>query len=217
LDYWINASGEAKGPYTYRQLLSMWSCGTLTADTSYYDAISSVWKPLKLILESGLPPIPESYVQLPPLPIHPADQKIKNILLECSEERKSSSPPEKMIETEKPHSNNNIFTFTGRWNRRTYFIIITAYGLAFGPLLYWAVTWNNPNNDPQNLAGGVYLIFFLWAYLAMCAAVKRMHDINWPAWGVIVLPAMFTWLFLGLVGGNKFENNYGPPPKSQFL
>jgi uncharacterized membrane protein YhaH (DUF805 family) len=53
-------------------------------------------------------------------------------------------------------------------------------------------------------------------YLIACAAVKRMHDINWPAWGLflffIPISVWFTWIFLGIVKGTDGPNRYGTDP-----
>lgn len=185
MDYWINSSGEAKGPYTYRQLVSMWGCGALTADTSYYDAFVSSWRPLRLILESGLPPVPEG-VQLPPTP-----------------------PPEvgRRIEPD----SDNLFTFTGRWDRSAYVVALVGYTSIFF-VLCWVLRPADTVHTWGDVPGGYFIIVPLWLYLMTCAAVKRMHDINWSAWGIIVLPAMFTWLFLALIGGNDGPNLYGNKP-----
>jgi uncharacterized membrane protein YhaH (DUF805 family) len=110
-----------------------------------------------------------------------------------------------------PLRNNNPLVFVGRWNRGQYVGAVVGYTLVFialCPFVYphGLVDWSS-YTLPQ-----IFIFPFLWAYLMTCAAVKRMHDINWPAWGVLVLPIMFTWLFLGLVGGNDGPNRYGEKP-----
>lgn len=56
--FYINDNGEAKGPYTFGQLRSMWNTGTVTGDTLYCEEGFEEWLHLR-ILEDELDPPPQ--------------------------------------------------------------------------------------------------------------------------------------------------------------
>lgn len=61
--YFIDQTGETKGPYTIRQLQSMWNAGSITGKTMYCQENDSEWRPLSMILEQLEPPVPAVVTQ----------------------------------------------------------------------------------------------------------------------------------------------------------
>lgn len=191
MDYWISNSGETRGPYTTDQLRAMWGCGALTADTAYFDPTGRDWRPLRWLLERAeTSPFMGGYAPPPPIPYQ---------------------------------NSGNIFTFTGRWGRGRFCLSILGYSalsLGLGFLLLLPIRRDEFGGVAvadvslyEVVTASFYFIGATWLYLMTCAAVKRMHDINWPAWGILTLPFMFTWFFLMLIGGHDGHNRYGASPK----
>ncbi len=125
--------------------------------------------------------------------------------------RKSSPPPLPSnlppISSGEWYPNTNIFSFSGRWPRT---IFVLACGLYTALLLVIFVFLKiTVVNFPPIFS----ICVLFWMYLMTCSAVKRMHDINWPAWGILVLPFGFTWIFLALISSHYGANRYGPEPE----
>jgi hypothetical protein len=77
MTYRIFQDGQAKGPYTFAQLRSMWASGHLTADALYRQEDASDWEPIERlaldpaireIVSTPAPPLPSS--QPTRLPTH---------------------------------------------------------------------------------------------------------------------------------------------------
>lgn len=139
-------------------------------------------------------------------------------------------------------SQEGLFSFKGRRNRMTYFlvsILLSFFSLnAFETLVYG---WNAGAAAATIIGLAGYVFFF---YMDMANTVKRVHDIGWnTSWGVAIClfealsSITYTWsvgsldvgamstawmgvfsvscfisLYLLFKGPQKEDNEYGPNP-----
>jgi hypothetical protein len=84
--YRIMQDGQAKGPYTFAQLRSMWASGHLTADALYRQEGAADWEPIeRLALDTAIqetvstpaPPLPSPEpTRLPKYHVHPGEKVV---------------------------------------------------------------------------------------------------------------------------------------------
>lgn len=187
VDYIIQDGEHRKGPYTLTQIKAMWERGLITSTALYWSEGPGSWSPLHSLIEGRQ---------------------------EETSYRTSSKNSSGI--------NQNPFTTTGRWGRARFLGFVALYTVVYvilGAIINPGSSYDAYGNLDLHKGPVVLdlylLLFMIWVYCMVCAAVKRMHDLNWSAWGVIVLIIPFTWLFLVLAGGTEVPNRYGLPASKQ--
>lgn len=113
----------------------------------------------------------------------------------------------------------NLFSFAGRVNRTTYFLVGLG-GLAAFIAFLLAANLLAVEGTSTALAILAFVVALAWVQLAN--AVKRFHDMGQSGWLVLLffIPIPFVgfgvsiWLLAG--AGKREENQHGPPPGPGF-
>ena len=53
----------------------------------------------------------------------------------------------------------------------------------------------------------------VWATFVLGLSIRRLHDLNQPAWMVFAFVAIVPWLVIGFWPGKREPNDYGAPLK----
>jgi TM2 domain-containing membrane protein YozV len=67
VEYYILQDDKQTGPYTVKQLRSMWNAGQLTAETFYWREGMSEWTPLRGVIDKLEHPLPQPMSQTGPV------------------------------------------------------------------------------------------------------------------------------------------------------
>lgn len=103
-----------------------------------------------------------------------------------------------------------LFSFAGRINRQTYWIIAIALLIIEAVM---AALYQSKNGALITLAVLVFLVVFI---AALATQVKRWHDQNKSGWWVLislvpVIGAIWSLVELGFLAGTPGDNGYGTP------
>lgn len=108
-----------------------------------------------------------------------------------------------------------LFSFRGRIPRSVFWLALTVGWLAFYILLAFAEALLS---EGLQLVGWVALTGFLaMIWMSFAVSVKRLHDLNWTGWSVllVLIPGLGPILLLftaGMMRGTAGQNRYGPDP-----
>ena len=118
-----------------------------------------------------------------------------------------------------------LFSFQGRIRRSHWWVTrlaVTAIALLL--LFGWSAVQGalRAGNDPINLllvALAALIVFGLIMWVDLALNVKRLHDLGWTGWLVLVsfvplVGGLFSLICLGIVDGESGPNQFGPSPKS---
>jgi uncharacterized membrane protein YhaH (DUF805 family) len=120
----------------------------------------------------------------------------------------------------------NYLTFSGRLNRKKYFMQIFAFGVVFGfaaALLSFVVgTYLSATGDNSSLSNlnEVCMTFLAILSLPFIASlyIRRLHDFNVKGWWMLIglilifpIPIIFSLCLLS-IKGTKGENRFGNDP-----
>ena len=128
---------------------------------------------------------------------------------------------------------SDLFTFSGRRNRKSYFLFLLALLVAMEVIpfillpLMPPVVLHSPPGQSQISFGDLGPLFFvevgiavllMWsiAFLLAIAGAQRCRDFGWSGWSVLIigLPLfgiIFTFMML-FRPGTQGPNRYGPDP-----
>ena len=103
-----------------------------------------------------------------------------------------------------------LFSFEGRINRQTYWIIAVIFFIIYAVL---AALMQSKNNGVIALAGIVYLALIV---PSLATGVKRWHDRDKSGWWVLialvpVIGAIWSLIELGFLPGTPGNNRFGAP------
>ena len=110
----------------------------------------------------------------------------------------------------------NIFSFSGRIRRTTYWLIGLLIGLIWIVITILATFAVFGGFAPfaKDLSAGTLFLFFIWItliFISLAAAVKRSHDLGNSGW--LILIPIYNPFFLAFGESQPFKNQYGPNPK----
>jgi uncharacterized membrane protein YhaH (DUF805 family) len=103
-----------------------------------------------------------------------------------------------------------LFSFKGRISRKPFWVfnmVVFAAGMMFGLF-----------TEPTEEINKYQLMFMLWIFWpSMAVQAKRWHDINKPAWWLLInfIPiAGPIWALIqnGCIAGTRGPNRFGPDP-----
>ncbi len=106
---------------------------------------------------------------------------------------------------------SDLFTFSGRRNRKSYFLFWLAYvvvALVIGGVI------GATESTILSVIGGLIILALLVAGCAVAA--QRCRDFGWTGWAtlIILIPAIgfFFSIALLFIPGDVGQNRYGPDP-----
>lgn len=108
-----------------------------------------------------------------------------------------------------------LFSFRGRIPRSVFWLASIMGWLAFYILLAFAEALLS---EGLQVVGWVALTGFLaMIWMSFAVSVKRLHDLNWTGWSVllVLIPGLGPILLLftaGMMRGTIGQNRYGPDP-----
>ncbi len=106
---------------------------------------------------------------------------------------------------------SDLFTFSGRRNRKSYFLFILLFVVLLG--IVWGIAGADQSPGFIIIASIVTLVLTIssWAVSA-----QRCRDFGWTGWAVLITLLPFVgWIFalaIIFVPGNIGPNRYGPDP-----
>ncbi len=116
---------------------------------------------------------------------------------------------------------DDLFTFRGRRNRKSYFL----YALAvFGLWLLFAILFIVPaasKSDSGMAAMAVvgFLLLVPTAISSWAVGGQRCRDFGWTAWAVLLTAIPYIGILFAIafmvIPGNVGDNRYGPDPVSK--
>jgi len=113
---------------------------------------------------------------------------------------------------------SNLFTFSGRRNRKSYFLLTHFLLLTIGAFAYLLFLADKDASQvfvmPLAIALQVWLLICI--ALGWIAMAQRCRDFGWTGWAaLLVFVPIVGWLFalaLWFIPGTPKENRYGPDP-----
>ncbi len=116
---------------------------------------------------------------------------------------------------------SGYFAFSGRRNRKSYFLYIAAIAGAIyilfaitNPYLERLKYLDEQKYDHMNILLGI--IFIIACVSLAIAAAQRCRDFGWTGWAALICAIPFVgWIFalaILFIPGNVGANRYGPDP-----
>ncbi len=105
----------------------------------------------------------------------------------------------------------DLFTFSGRRNRKSYFLYFVAVMIVLA--IVWGVAAAADSVVLMGIAGVISLALTI---SSLAVGAQRCRDFGWTGWAILIqmIPAVgfiFACAML-FVPGNVGENRYGPDP-----
>ncbi len=114
---------------------------------------------------------------------------------------------------------NDLFTFSGRRNRLSYFLFFLA---ALVPIIvFYLIIMANLGSGADPGAGTIFALLIMAAVsFVMCiVGAQRCRDFGWTGWAILLTAVPFVgWIFgiaLYFIPGNQGDNRYGPDPLAE--
>jgi uncharacterized membrane protein YhaH (DUF805 family) len=116
----------------------------------------------------------------------------------------------------------NLLSFDGRIRRKGYWIVGLALGIP-NLILYFLLSAMSMGDDPN-----VFGIIILWllmmaiAIVGLSLSVRRWHDLGKSGWWILItlvpiVGALYAFVMLGFMEGDRGHNTYGPAPEEGAL
>ena len=109
---------------------------------------------------------------------------------------------------------SDLFTASGRRNRKSYFL----YGLAVTIILgiVWGVAMGASHGEPGLGVVVASIISILFVVASCFVSAQRCRDFGWTGWAVLITLLPFVgWIFsvaMLFIPGTDGPNRYGPDP-----
>ena len=110
-----------------------------------------------------------------------------------------------------------LFSFRGRLGRQSYFLGAALMLVMQIYILLNVIQANRYDKNEMAVWGFVLIGYWMLSIVAILAlSIKRLHDLDLPAWSAILLfmpmANMIFVLFMMLKPGSQKTNQHGPPP-----
>ena len=106
---------------------------------------------------------------------------------------------------------SDLYTFSGRRNRKSYFLYVLLFAVIM--VVLWSMAMASRSEGMIIVAS---LITLVLAISSWAVSAQRCRDFGWTGWAVLITLLPFVgWIFslaMIFIPGNVGANRYGPDP-----